>query len=344
MHFVMVESGRRFEDGERLMAEDIAYRAALAIDNGRLYQEAREADRRKDEFLAVLSHELRTPLAPLMTWVELLRRAPDPVRAARRRRDRAERPRPARAHQRAARPRRDHARQSVARREAVNAADAPRCRGHLDASANEKGVRLECRVLDADLPVNADATRLEQIFSNLLSNAIKFTPGDGVVSATAERDADWAVVRIKDTGIGIAPAFLPQVFEMFKQHEEGARRSHGGLGIGLALAKRLTELHRGVIHATSPGLGRGAEFVVRLPLHAEGAEPLHGTPSVVEDTARPLEGLSVLVVEDAPDTREAIRDVRAARCARHGRTARRAAFERLAGSVPTSSSATSACP
>jgi signal transduction histidine kinase/ActR/RegA family two-component response regulator len=337
MHFIMAESGRRFEDGDRGTAEDIAYRAALAVDNGRLYQEAREADRRKDEFLAVLSHELRTPLAPLMTWVELLRRAPDPART----RHAAE------VIERNVRVQRALINElldlaTITRGKVwldvkpVNVADVLRAAAEtLADSAREKNVRLECHVRDDDLPVEGDPTRLEQIFWNLLSNAIKFTPPAGVVTATAQRDSDWVVVRIADTGIGITPAFLPQVFEMFKQQEEGARRSHGGLGIGLALAKRLTELHRGVIQATSPGLGRGAEFVVRIPLHGDASEPILQTPRTVDDNGRPLDGLTVLVVEDAADTREAMHvmfEQLGARVteAEHGGVA----FERLEGALP----------
>ena len=337
MHFIVAESGRPFEDGERLVAEDIAYRAALAVDNGRLYQEAREADRRKDEFLAVLSHELRTPLAPLMTWVELLRRAPDPART-RHAADVIERN--VRMQRALINELLDLA--AITRGKVwldvkpVNVADALRAAvDTLGEAAREKGVQLECTVCDPDLPVEGDVTRLEQVFWNLLSNAIKFTPSTGVVTASAERDGSWVVVRIADTGIGIAPGFLPQVFEMFKQHEEGARRSHGGLGIGLALAKRLTELHRGVIQATSPGLGHGAEFVVRIPRQSDATEPIVQMREPVEDPGRPLDGLSVLLVEDAPDTREAMHvmfEQLGARVsdAEHGAVA----FEQLAGSTP----------
>src|SRR5262249_30322474 len=203
---------------------------------------------------------------PLMTWVELLRRAPDPART----RHAAE------VIERNVRVQRALINElldlaAITRGKVwldvklVNVADALRAAAEtLAETAREKGVRLDCTVRDDDLPVEGDPTRLEQIFWNLLSNAIKFTPPAGVVTAIAERDGAWVVVRIADTGIGITPAFLPQVFEMFKQHEEGARRSHGGLGIGHELAQRLAELHPGVLPATSPGLGRGAEFVVRI--------------------------------------------------------------------------------
>jgi PAS domain S-box-containing protein len=337
MYFVMAESGRRHDDADLPVAADLAYRAALAIDNGRLYHELRDAERRKDEFLAVLSHELRTPLAPLMTWVELLRRAPDLTRA-RHAADVIERN--VRVQRALINELLDLA--AITRGKVslelkpVNVIEALRAAvDTLSGQAREKGIRLECAIADEELLVEGDPTRLHQVFWNLLSNAIKFTPRDGVVSASAERAGDGAVVRIRDTGVGIAPAFLPQVFEMFKQQEEGARRSHGGLGIGLALAKRLTELHRGTIQATSSGLGRGAEFTVWLPLSGEALEPAGlGIPRA-EENGRPLQDLTVLLVEDAPDTREAMQVMfeqlgAQVVCAEHGGDA----LEKLGGSAP----------
>ena len=139
----------------------------------------------------------------------------------------------------------------------------------LIGEAGAKTIRLEVQLPDDGLAVRGDLNRLHQVFANLISNAIKFTPERGLVSVTLEREGNAAVVRIRDTGEGIEPAFLPQVFEMFKQQEKGARRAHGGLGIGLALAKRLIELHMGTVEVTSEGSGRGSEFIVRLPLHDE---------------------------------------------------------------------------
>ena len=311
MQFAMSRPGRGYHPADLGVAEDLAHRAAMSIDNARLYQQACEADRRKDEFLAVLSHELRAPLAPVMTWIEILRRAPDParVRHAVEVIDRNVRVQRALMNELldlaaitrgkvALEPR------SIDLVELVRA-----CVDTLSGEAGAKTIRLQVRLPDGGLVVRGDPNRLHQVFANLIANAIKFTPEGGLVSVILERQGDAAVARVRDTGEGIEPAFLPQVFEMFKQQEEGARRVHGGLGIGLALAKRLTELHLGTIEVTSEGPGRGSEFIVCLPLLDETDETEIVTerglfPSGAE-RGQPLRDLTVLLVEDADDLREA---------------------------------------
>ena len=306
-------SGRRYRAADLAVAEDLAYRAAMAIDNARLYQTAREADRRKDEFLAVLSHELRTPLAPLLTWVEVLRRAPDTahVRHAAEVIERNVRVQRALVNELLdlAAITRDKVAletQSIDLVELVRA-----CTDTLRGEAERKSIRLAVELSEHHLTVKGDPNRLHQVFANLVSNAIKFTPSGGLVRVTLEREGGAAVARVRDTGEGISPAFLPHVFEIFKQQEEGTRREHGGLGIGLALAKRLTELHQGTIAATSQGPGRGTEFIVRLPLQdrIDDAETVAEPAPVAasEEQDRPLRDLSVLLVEDADDMREAMR-------------------------------------
>ncbi len=166
---------------------------------------------------------------------------------------------------------------------------------------SEKAIVLACEVPDESLVVEGDANRLQQVVWNLLTNAIKFSGENAPVQVSLERHDDAAVLRVRDRGAGIASEFLPHVFDMFRQQERGARRSYGGLGIGLAIAKRITELHRGTIEVHSDGVGRGAEFCVRLPVAP--SPPVHaGEPAMA---FRSLPVGAVLLVEDVPDTREA---------------------------------------
>jgi CheY-like chemotaxis protein len=186
-------------------------------------------------------------------------------------------------------------------------------------SAEAKGVRLQT-VLDSKANlIRGDAHRLQQILWNLLSNAIKFTPKDGRVQVTLSRVDSHVEIAVVDTGQGIKKEFLPYVFERFRQAESSTVRSHGGLGLGLAIVRHLTELHGGTVSALSPGEGQGATFTVRLPLavvHAAKAEepprlvppPAIGGPMSV-GTDMKLGRVRVLVVEDESDARELLRAV-----------------------------------
>ena len=165
-----------------------------------------------------------------------------------------------------------------------------------------KNIALQFNDAPEPLLVEADANRLQQIFRNVLQNAVKFTPLDGRIHVSIAKEDNHATIEIRDTGDGISSEFLPSVFDIFRQQEEGTRRIHGGLGIGLAVVKRLTELHRGTVSVASDGIGRGANVTIRLPLAtgaAEAQEPQPHTPQL------DLTGLRLLVVEDMEDSREA---------------------------------------
>jgi signal transduction histidine kinase/ActR/RegA family two-component response regulator len=266
----------------------------------------READRRKDEFLATLSHELRNPLAPIRNAVELMRRAGRDPNVAERALAIMER----QLHQlvrltddlldvsRITRDTIELQRDRIDLRTVLRSAiEAIEPLSH--AAAHELAAELPA----APLWVSADFTRLAQAFVNLLNNAVKYTDRGGRISVTVSVENGQAVVSLRDTGIGIDPALLPRIFDMFVQIDPGSKRARSGLGIGLALARRLVELHEGSIEARSDGVGAGTTFIVRLPLAAaaEEHEPIGEFPRAAAGRCR------VLVAEDIPDAAEMMR-------------------------------------
>jgi len=262
----------------------------------------READRRKDEFLATLSHELRNPLSPLQTGLELLRRGgaqdAEKVLAMMKRQvthlvrlvdDLLEISRITRG-------------KIELRPERLDVADT--VKAALETSGpllEQAGHRVEVNLSSTPLSVRGDPVRLAQILSNLLNNAAKFTPPGGHVWISATREGEHAVLRVRDDGVGIDPQTLDRVFELFAQ----GSRAEGGLGIGLALAKRIADLHGGQLEARSAGIGQGSEFIVRLPLAPSA--PADQDARVVDSRAASLASCRVLVVEDNPDTAEGLR-------------------------------------
>ena len=290
--------------------------------------EAQHAARMKDEFLATLSHELRTPLSAILGWAQLLRR-PDSGNADNLQRGVEAIERNARAQVglidellELSRIMAGRIRLDVQR---VMLSDV--IRGVVESAqpiAQSKGVRLETILDPLAGPVSGDPARLQQVMWNLLSNAIKFTPKRGRVQVLLERVNSHLEVTVSDTGIGIPPDFLPYVFDRFSQKDTSTARRYGGLGLGLAIAKQLIELHGGRLYAKSAGEGRGASFIINLPLtilSADAEEPhrFHPTrasgPEALTLLPR-LDGVRVLAVDDEPDARDLMQRV----LAEHGAT------------------------
>jgi signal transduction histidine kinase/DNA-binding response OmpR family regulator len=298
----------RYGPAEQALAEDLARHASAAIDNARLFEAVQEAGRRKDEFLAMLAHELRTPLAAISNADYVLGglEPSDDERAARLR--------------------------GIVSRQTRHLArlvddllDISRItRGKIElrkepmdlaavvqraADAAAPFITLRRQELSVGLPpeplwLEADPTRVEQVLSNLLHNASKYSDAGARIAITLEREGDTAFVRVSDTGMGIPPALLPRVFDLFAQAERTPDRSQGGLGIGLALVRSLVRLHGGEVSASSEGVGKGSEFTVRLPaLRRDFAPPAPVEPEAALPETRPRR---VLIVEDNEDAAETL--------------------------------------
>ena len=279
---------------------------------------AQRATRIKDEFLATLSHELRTPLSAILGWTQILLKG-QASGAADQQRAIQVIDRNARAQVQliddlldlssilAGKIRLDL--QQVSLSDVVQAAiDSAR------PTAEAKDVRLISLLDSSHTRVNADSARLQQVVWNLLTNAIKFTPRGGQVQVLVQRVNSHVELSVSDTGAGIPASFLPQVFDRFSQSDSSTTRTHGGLGLGLAICKQLVDLHAGTIRASSPGEGLGATFVVDLPISLMQAEEEREHPAVEVDStdATPLpklEGVHAFIVDDEPDARELLKRV-----------------------------------
>jgi signal transduction histidine kinase len=265
-----------------------------------LLQQRDEADKRKDEFLAMLAHELRNPLAPLRTALELLKLEPSPQVVSRAKAtmerqvanltrlvdDLLDVSRISRGKIALQRTVLD-ARQRVS--DAVSAAQP---------SASRKNLRIDLQLPDHPVIVNADPVRLEQMLGNLIGNAMKFTLSGGDIRVSLEVDDQWAVIRVRDTGIGIPAGHLDKVFELFGQAAVSLDRSQGGLGIGLTVVRLIADLHGGRAQVFSDGVGQGTEAVVHLPLHSQRAAT---RSSVAEHVPRAIPPKRVLVIDDNVD-------------------------------------------
>ena len=263
----MQESRREYRAVDVELIEEFARRVSLAIENARLFRHADQLNRLKDEFLATLSHEMRTPLAAVLGWSRML--AGGQLDASRSTQAIQAIERNAQAQSKIVDDILDVARGlSGNLRLELKPVDlvivAQRGIEAVAPAAAGKNIHVEVNAC-GPVSVSADATRLQQVVWNLLSNAVKFTPPGGRVSIDIGAADGLAELRVTDTGVGIAPAFLPFVFDKFRQADGSFSRQHGGLGLGLAIARHLIELHGGSIEARSAGEGTGATFTVRLP-------------------------------------------------------------------------------
>lgn len=308
-----------FSAADEAILVQLAQMASIAVENAHLYEaqqqarltaealreEAQAANRVKDEFLAVLSHELRSPLNPILGWSTILQSYKvDEARLA----------------QGLATIERNAKLQSELIEDLLDVSRILRGKLSLNAApvdlaamikAAMETVRLAAQAksikMHVDLEpnvgqVSGDATRLQQVVWNLLSNAVKFTPEGGQVNIRLEQLGTQSRITISDTGKGIAPEFLPLVFDYFRQEDSATTRKFGGLGLGLAIARHLVELHGGRVEAESSGIGQGATFTIQLPLMS--THPATNQDHKVLDAFLDLKSIKVLVVDDDTDTRE----------------------------------------
>jgi PAS domain S-box-containing protein len=303
--FVTGESHRRYSRRDLALAEDLARRAAVAIENAMLLRTVQESDRAKDVFLATLAHELRNPLAPVWNGLTIIARAPHDTQRVVKMAGMIER--------QVAQLTRlvddllDVSRITTGKIElkkvscdlgAILRSAIETSRPHIETARHGLALKLP----DAPLAIEGDPVRLAQVFANLLNNASKYTPPGGQIEVDVEIDAPWVVVRVRDTGEGIPPDMLDKVFGLFTQVTHPAERHQGGLGIGLSLVDGLVRLHGGTVEARSAGAGQGSEFIVRLP---RPPRPEQAADDDDETRPAPLETAParsrILVVDDNED-------------------------------------------
>ena len=291
--------------GASKIARDVTHQKRLEDDLRRLAADLSENDRRKNEFLATLAHELRNPLAPMSNMLEVVKRADGDGETLKRAHDTIERQLAQMVrlvddlldlnritHDRLELRRSDVELSSVIQ-QAVEVA-----RPLIDAAGHNLIIELSAE----PIYLHADRARLAQVFGNLLNNSCKYTRPNGEITLTAKRSDDEVVVSVKDDGAGIPPDKLESIFDMFMQVDRTAERSQDGLGIGLTLVKRMTEMHGGSIEARSAGEGRGSEFVVRLPILRKPAEVSSGSDSPAKISAQ----RRILIVDDNKDSADSL--------------------------------------
>ncbi|MCU0570774.1 MAG: response regulator [Oculatellaceae cyanobacterium Prado106] len=277
-------------------------REILLLEAQTAREAAEQANRTKDEFLAIVSHELRSPLNAILGWTKLLRSRqfePERVEQALETIDRN-----AEAQVQLIEDLLDLSRvlRGQLRLEIIPVQLAPILQvviANSQLAAAAKQIQLHTHLDPEAGRISGDLNRLQQIFTNLVTNAIKFTPPGGQVKVLLKHTDTDAIVQIQDTGQGISPDTLPHIFEQFRQAENTTTRSKEGLGLGLAIVRHLVELHQGTVQAESPGLGQGATFTVQFPLVDNVCQPMTVAPEMAIAHLSPLK---ILVVDDIPDT------------------------------------------
>jgi signal transduction histidine kinase len=300
-----LREGASYSQGDVSLAEDLAGRIAMALDNADLFRKVQDGDRRKDEFLATLGHELRNPLAAISNALQCMELAPvapvvvEEARAILKRQtghvvrlveDLLDVSRITRGKVRL-------------RKEVVDLATVvERALSSVRSLVADRGQDLSVSLPPDPVLVNGDPTRLEQAVGNLLNNAAKYTPHGGRIELIVELEADQVAIRVKDTGAGIADEMLPKIFDLFAQGDQTLDHSQGGLGIGLTLVRSLVALHGGTVEAASPGPGLGSEFTIRLPIATPEADVREGSKTAAtngEGSQRPRR--RVLLIDDNVD-------------------------------------------
>jgi PAS domain S-box-containing protein len=311
---IAMDNARLYEAAQKARADA----EQAAAQNERLYRQAEESSRLKEEFLATISHELRTPLSAILGWAKMLRMGQLSPENSAKALDTIERN--ARAQAQLVDDLLDVSRIITGKlRMDVRPSDP---NSFIDAAveavrpaAEAKNVRIQKVVDTAPISIPGDPVRLQQVVWNLLSNAIKFTPRGGRVQIYSQRVNSHLEIVVSDNGQGISPDFLPHVFDRFRQADQKTSRQHGGMGLGLAIVRHLVEMHGGTVRAASEGEGKGATFTVMLPIAP--VYQVDSTGSRVHPAARDLlpanditdrlDGLRILVVDDEPDTRELLK-------------------------------------
>jgi PAS domain S-box-containing protein len=296
---------KRAEEALRKAHDELERRVEERTEElGRANTALREADRRKDEFLATLAHELRNPLAPIRNSLEILKMPTVDSGTAQQTREMMERQ--VQHLVRLVDDLLDVSRVMRAkielRRERVELAFVvARAVESAQPLIEAQGHQLEIALPPDALLLDADPVRLAQVVGNLLTNAAKYTEAKGHIWLTARREGDHAVLSVRDMGIGIAPAMLTHIFELFVQADNASTKSQGGLGIGLTLVKNLVEMHSGTVEARSAGLGKGSEFLVRLPLMVQNRQPQNDEAKEEQQQETSPSGHRLLVVDDNID-------------------------------------------
>lgn len=311
---VAMDNARLYEAAKKARAEA----EHAATENERLYRQAEESSRLKEEFLATISHELRTPLSAILGWARMLRLGQLSPEDSAKALETIERN--ARAQAQLVDDLLDVSRIVTGKlRMDVRPVDP---NSFIDAAveavrpaAEARGVRVQKVIDTGPVSIPGDPVRLQQVVWNLLSNAIKFTPRGGRVQIRSERVNSHLEIVVSDTGQGISPEFLPHVFDRFRQADQKTSRHHGGMGLGLAIVRHLVELHGGTVSANSEGENKGATFTVMLPISpvyqvdASGGRVHPGARDLLppNDSTDRLDGLRILVVDDESDTRELLK-------------------------------------